>query len=60
MKAMLIENQYLILGLMNGTIGIIHKIVLNHDTPRNDTLFIKPPLHILVDLNFLLIITNLL
>jgi hypothetical protein len=52
MKAMLIENQYLTLRLMNGTIGIIHEIVLNHDTPRNDFLFIKPPLHILVDLNF--------
>jgi hypothetical protein len=36
---------------VNGTIDIIHEIVLNHDTPTNDTLFIKPPLHILVDFN---------
>jgi hypothetical protein len=48
---MLTENQYPTLGLVNGTIGIVHEIVLDHDIPRNDTLFIKPPLHILVDFN---------
>jgi hypothetical protein len=51
MKKMLIENQYPTLKLVNGTIGIVHKIVSDHDTPRNDNLFIKPLLHILFDFN---------
>jgi ATP-dependent exoDNAse (exonuclease V) alpha subunit len=37
MKVMLTENQYPTLGLVNGTIGIVHEIVLDHDIPRNDT-----------------------
>jgi hypothetical protein len=51
MKVMLTENRDPTLGLVNGTIGIVHEIVLNHDTPRNDTPFIKRPLHILVNFN---------
>jgi hypothetical protein len=51
MKVMLIKNQYPTLGLVNGTIGIVHEIILDHDTLRNDTIFIKPPLHVLIDFN---------
>jgi hypothetical protein len=51
MKVILTENRYPTLGLVNGTIGIVHEIILDHDTPRNDVLFIKPPIHILVDFN---------
>jgi hypothetical protein len=51
LKVMLTENRYPTLGLVNGTIGIVHEIILDHDTPGNDVLFIKPPLHVLVDFN---------
>jgi hypothetical protein len=37
---MLTGNQYLTLGLVNGIIGIVHEIDLDHNTLRNDTLFI--------------------
>ena len=49
---MLIENQYQNFGIVNGTIDIIYEIILNHDIARNDTSFIKPPLHVLVDFNY--------
>jgi hypothetical protein len=51
MKVMLIENQYPTFGLVNSNIGIVHEIVLDYDTPKNDTLFINQPLHVLVDFN---------
>jgi ATP-dependent exoDNAse (exonuclease V) alpha subunit len=58
MKVMLIKNQYPTLGLVNGTIGIVHETVLNHNTPRNDIQLIKRHLQILVDLILLLLTTN--
>jgi hypothetical protein len=54
MKVMLTENQFPILGLVNGTIGTVYKIIFDHEVPKNDSVFIKLPLHILVDFNFFL------
>jgi hypothetical protein len=51
MKVVLIENQFPTLGLVNGTIGTTYEIIFDHDVSKNDSVFIRPPLHILVDFN---------
>jgi hypothetical protein len=51
MKVMLTENQFPTLGLVNDTIGTGYEIIFDHDVSKNDSVFIKRPLHILVDFN---------
>jgi hypothetical protein len=48
---MLTENQFPTLGLVNDTIGTGYEIIFDHDVSKNDSVFIRPPLHILVDFN---------
>jgi hypothetical protein len=32
-----------------GIVGIADEIILDHYTPKNDTLFMEPPFYVLID-----------
>jgi hypothetical protein len=51
MKIMLIENVYPKFGLINGTINIVHEIVIDDSIKNENSTFIKLPLYVIVDFN---------
>jgi len=53
---MFIENLYPKIGLINGTIGIVHEIVIDDSIKEENSTFIEPPLYVVI--NFNTFITN--
>jgi hypothetical protein len=52
MKVILIEILYPKFGLINGTMGIVHKIVIDDSiTKKKNSTFIDPPLYVVVNFN---------
>lgn len=51
MKVMFIWNLYFKFGLINGTIGMVHEIVMGDSIKEKNSTFIEPPFYVAIDFN---------